>query len=150
VTNRPKQIGTAGESVSRNWLVDDGWAECHRIAQTGTADQGDLLICSVPFKAIAEVKAGAQAEAASPLQINKWLDETETERRNAGAAIAALIIRRYRRGPANWDVWLRLKDIVWLETGDPGWSDIPVRISLADFSALLRFAVGEWEAGDRP
>lgn len=149
MTNRPKQIGTAAESLTRNWMNDDGWTECHRIAQTGNADQGDLLICSVPFKAIAEVKAGAMAEAASPLQISKWLDETETERVNAGAQIGALIVRRYRRGPAHWDVWLRLKDIVWLETGVRGWSDIPVRISLADFSALLRFAADETTAGDR-
>jgi len=149
MTNRPKQIGTAGESVSRNWLIGDGWTECHRVAQTGSADTGDLLICTVPFKTIAEVKAGAMAEAASPYQIGLWLDETETERRNAGAAIGALIVRRYRRGPANWDVWLRLKDLVWLETGSHGWSDIPVRMSLADFSALLRYAADETEAGDR-
>ncbi len=29
-------------------------------------------------------------------------------------------------------------------------SDIPVRMALGDFSELLRYAVGEWEAGDRP
>lgn len=150
MTNRPKQIGTAAESAARNWLIGDGWTECHRVAQTGRYDTGDLLICDKPLRAIAEVKGGATAEAASAALIENWLDETDTERRHAAAAIGVLIVRRYRRNVAQWDAWIRMRDLVWLECGKYGWSDIPVRVSLENFSALLRFAADETEAGERP
>jgi hypothetical protein len=75
---------------------------------------------------------------------------TDTERRNAAATIGVLVVRRYRRNITAWDVWLPLKHLVWLEVGVYGGSDIPVRMALGDFSELLRYAVGEWEAGDRP
>lgn len=149
MVNKPKAIGTAGESAVRNFLNGDGWPECHRIAQTGREDSGDLLICDKPLRAIAEVKSGAVAEKASSALIWAWLEETERERRNADAALGVLVVRRYRRNPALWDVHMRLRDLVWLETGRPGFSDIAVRMSLADFSAMLRFAVGEYEAGER-
>lgn len=141
--NRPKRIGTAGESAARDFLIADGWNECHRTAQTGRYDTGDLLICTRPWVVIAEVKAGATAEAASAAVIEAWLDETEAERRNADADLGVLIVRRYRRNVAAWDVHLLLRDLVWLETGSQGWSDIGVRMSLADFSALLRHAADE-------
>ena len=59
----PKQRGTEAEVMARNFLADDGWTDCERIVQHGAHDQGDLLVCRNP-RIIAEVKGGAQAEAA--------------------------------------------------------------------------------------
>lgn len=150
MVNKPKAIGTAAETAVARFFQNDGWTDAERIALHGAYDKGDVRICSRPWTAIAEVKAGATAEAASPALIEQWLDETDTERRNAAATIGVLVVRRYRRNITAWDVWLPLKHLVWLEVGVYGGSDIPVRLSLGDFSELLRFAVGEWEAGDRP
>ena len=147
--NKPKRIGTASESAVRNFLVGEGWGECHRVAQTGAKDQGDLLICDKPFRVIAECKAGAMAESASAALIDAWLDQTLAEKIHAAAAIGVLVVRRYRRNVSAWDVYLPLKDLVWLEMGQWGGSNIPVRMSLADFSELLQFAVDEHEAGER-
>lgn len=150
MTNRPKQIGTAAETAVTRFFQGDGWPEAERIALHGAHDKGDIRICRRPWTAIAEVKAGAVAEKASDALIEQWLDETDTERRHATAAIGVLVVRRYRRHPRLWDAYLRMRDIVWLENGKYGWSDIPVRVSLENASALLRFAADEWEAGDRP
>lgn len=60
----PKQRGTEAEVMARSFLADDGWTDCERIVQYGVHDQGDLLVCRNP-RIIAEVKGGAQAEAAS-------------------------------------------------------------------------------------
>ena len=150
MVNKPRAVGTAGETAVVRFLQDDGWPEAERLPLSGRYDRGDLLICTTPWKAIAEVKGGATAEAASAATIDNWLDETDTERRHAAATIGVLIVRRYRRPPRLWDAWMRMRDLVWLENGKYGWSDIPVRVSLENFSALLRFAADEWEAGDRP
>ncbi len=150
MTNRSKARGTAFESLVRGYLQGDGWNECERLPLHGAADKGDLVICTQPFRVHAECKAGATANAASPALIDNWLDEADRERRAATAVLCPLIVYKYRANVTNHDVWLPLKHLVWLEVGVYGGSDIPVRMALGDFSALLRYAVGEWEAGDRP
>ena len=34
MSRRPKDIGTAGESAAKRFLVDDGWPDCERRALT--------------------------------------------------------------------------------------------------------------------
>ena len=140
MARRPKAIGTAAESAVRDWLIGDGWTDCHRTAQTGATDTGDLLICTRP-RVVAEVKGGAQADQASAAVIDQWLAEADVERRNAGAVLCPLVVRRRRRNTSKWDVWLPLRDVVWLDMGVYGHSRFPVRMSLADLSDLLRVAV---------
>ena len=149
MTNKPKRIGTSFESLCRNFLQAAGWHEADRLALTGSQDRGDLVICTTPWRVHAECKAGATAAAASDALIESWMDQAERERRNADATLCPLIVYRYRRAAANHDVYLPLKDLVWLEMGQWGGSNIPVRMSLADFSELLQFAVDEHEAGER-
>lgn len=127
----------------RNFLQANGWPDADRLTLSGRYDRGDVVVCRAPLT-IVEVKAGAQAEAASPGLIADWMAETDTERRNATAVIGALVVRRFRRNVAAWDVWLPLNHLVWLDTGAYGGSTIPVRMSLADFSDLLHTAAGRW------
>lgn len=149
MVNKPRAVGTAGEMAVVRFLVDDGWPEAERLPLSGRYDKGDIRICRKPWTVIAEVKSGQVAEKASPALIEQWLDETDTERRNAAATIGVLVVRRFRRNITAWDVWLPLKHLVWLEVGVYGGSDIPVRLSLGDFSELLRYAADEHEAGER-
>ena len=144
MTRRPKDIGTEAERMVREWLKANGWPETERQVLHGGKDQGDLLICRAP-RIIAEVKGGARAEAASATMIGAWLDETETEAVHAGADLAVLVVRRFRRPPALWDAYMRANDWALLLTGDsilP--TDAPwlLRASLADWSRMA------WEWAD--
>ena len=136
----PRAIGTAGESAARMFLVDDGWPDCERTALHGNRDQGDLIVCRSP-RIIAECKAGAAAENASAAVIDEWLRQTDDEACHAGADLAVLIVRRYRRHVSAWDVWMRAADWALLLTGDTilhrdaPW---PLRASLADWSAMAK------------
>ena len=141
MTRRPKDIGTAYATSVTRWLQANGWADAERLPQYGNRDRGDLMICRSPI-VVAECKAGNAAEVASPAVIDEWLDECFVERNNAAAVLCPLIVYRYRRPLANNDVWLPLSHLTWLDTGTFGGSGIPVRMSLADFSDLLRTAVG--------
>ena len=119
MSRRPRDIGTAGETAARRWLQSDGWPDADRQPLRGTRDCGDLIVCRSP-RIIAECKAGNAAETASSGLIGQWLAQTETERVNAGAVLAVLIVRRHRRPVGLWDA---------------PWS---LRASLQDWSAMAK------------
>ena len=137
---RPRAIGTAAESALVAWLKTDGWPDADRIPLSGNRDRGDVVVCRSPL-VVVECKAGATAEAASGNLIRDWLAQTGTERANAGAVLAALVVRRYRRPVRDWDVWmdaaswLHLLDHLPWESRDAPW---PLRSSLADWSAMAK------------
>jgi hypothetical protein len=139
---RPKDIGTSAETAVKRWLNDNGWPDADRQPLRGTRDTGDLVICRSPLL-IAEVKAGAMAENASDNLIRTWLEQTETERHNAGADLAVLVVRRFRRPVGLWDVWADAVSWGVLSYGHlPEIAGIvapwPLRASLADFSDMAR------------
>lgn len=151
MTNRPKQIGTATETAVVRYARTVGFGGAERVALHGSADIGDLRFCP---GAMGEVKGGHAAETASDAQISKWLDETERERVNAGAAIGILITKRKGVGAANAGQWwahVRLGTICLLTNSvapHEGLSleqrtyvlSMPVRLVLADMLTLLRAA----------
>jgi hypothetical protein len=140
MSRRPKDIGTAGESAARRFLVDDGWPDCERRALAGNRDTGDLTVCRTPL-IIAEVKAGHAADKASPKVVDAWLEQTDTEAVHAGADLAVLIVARKYRHPRDWDAYMCAADWALLLTGywmlptDAPW---PMRTSLADWSAMAK------------
>lgn len=132
MTNRPKAIGTAGESAVVKVARANGFPLAERRALAGTADKGDILLAP---GLIVEVKAGKAAKTASLGQVGKWLAETERERVNAQAAAAILVVQRQGVGTANahlWECWLSA-DVIF----DDGW-DTVVMLSLEDALAHLR------------
>ena len=138
---RPRDIGTAAETAAKRWLQDNGWPDADRQPLRGTRDCGDLTVCRSPL-IVAEVKAGNAAETAPSGLIGQWLAQTETERVNAGAVLAVLIVRRHRRPVGLWDAhmpaagWLTLFDG---STDAAGWdSPWPLRASLGDWSAMAK------------
>lgn len=102
MVNRPKNIGTAAETAVVNTCRRLGFPGAERRALHGAADLGDILLCP---GVILEVKGGAAAKDASDLDIERWLDETETERTNAGAAVALLVTQRRGVGAPNAYRW---------------------------------------------
>lgn len=132
MTNRPKQIGTAGESAVVKVARANGFPLAERRALAGTADKGDILL---DVGLIAEVKAGKAAKTASLGQIGKWIAETERERVNAQADAAILVVQRQGIGTANahlWECWLRA-DVIF----DDGWQTV-LMLSLEDALKHLR------------
>jgi hypothetical protein len=86
VTNKPKAIGTRGETAIVNVLRAHGFGGAERRALAGSNDLGDILICP---GVIAEVKWGKHAKTASLVDVSRWLRETERERANAGAHLGS-------------------------------------------------------------
>jgi hypothetical protein len=142
-TNRPRKIGTATETAVVRFLRDNGWPHAERRSLKGTADQGDIT--GTPGL-VWEVKGGEAARTASDLKIAAWLEETDTERVNAGADAGVLVVQRRRVGAANAGRWwavVRLGDVLALS--DPSTPPAlrvtwPVRMYLADVCTLLHAA----------
>ena len=123
MSRRPKDIGTAGESAARRFLVDDGWPDCERRALTGNRDTGDLTVCR------------------RPLVIADWIEQTDTEAVHAGAVLGVLIVARKYRNPRDWDAYMRAADWALLLTGDEVlWPDAPwpMRVSVEHWSQMAK------------
>lgn len=143
---RPRDIGTATETAVVRYLTANGWPHAERRSLRGTADAGDITgtpgICW-------EVKGGQAARQASDLQIDRWMQELDTERVNAGAEIGILVVQRAGIGPANAGRWwavIPLSTVALLRCGiqpPPNRlvaADAPVRMHLAEAVTLLRSA----------
>ena len=102
MTNKPKAIGTRGETGVVRVARDLGFPEARRLALAGADDQGDAILCP---GIIAEVKAGKAAKTASLAQIDLWWLETEIERQNAGATIGLLVVQRAGYSPERAAYW---------------------------------------------
>jgi hypothetical protein len=145
MVNRPKAIGTAGETAVVRYVNTNGFPGAERLALHGTLDEGDAALC--PGVGV-EVKAGKAAEAASDAQVAAWLAEAETERVNRRADVMGLVLKRKGKGAASagqWWVYLPGRayvELATLMTGAPNMvGQLPaVRITLAEFCALLRRA----------
>lgn len=145
MVNRPKNIGTAAETAVVNTCRRLGFPGAERRALHGATDLGDILLCP---GVVLEVKGGAAAKDASDLDIERWLDETETEWTNANAEVAVLVVQRRGAGAPNahrWWAWWRLG---WLTTtlgydeprNTEPWDDAPIRMRLDDALHVIRAA----------
>lgn len=137
MTNKPKNIGTQAETAVVRVLKEAGF-RAKRLTLHGSSDVGDVD-CGLDAVCI-EVKGGKAAEQASDGQIEKWLAETETERRNAGADVGVLVVKRKGIGPANagkWWVILPQMQLTYLMGFFPGDGLFPVRIHLDTFIGVL-------------
>ncbi|GAB2457670.1 hypothetical protein [Xylanimonas ulmi] len=143
MVNKPKSIGTAAETAVVRFARANGFPLAERRALAGAYDIGDVLLTAFT---IVEVKAGKAAEHASDNQILAWLDETETERRNANAEAALLVTKRAGKGHANagqwWTHW-RLGHLAQVrgypvDLTDSIADDAVVRMTLASALAQLR------------
>ena len=147
--NKPKAIGTACETAIVRWVRPRGFPGADRAPLKGNADEGDVWLCP---GALIESKGGHRAETASDALIAEWLVETEVERVNHGADVAALVTKRKGKGPANagsWWAYLPGRTYTRLALDASGGTgeypttadDLPaVRITLADLVTLLRRA----------
>lgn len=99
MTARPKDIGTAAETAVVRYLRDHGFPLAERRALHGSTDLGDIT--GTPGL-VWEVKGGEAAKTASDGQIAAWMDETEMERTNAGAAYGFLIVARRQKNVRDW------------------------------------------------
>lgn len=147
MTNKPKAIGTSGETAVVKALHRHGFPHAERRALRGRLDAGDILACP---GLIIEVKAGAAAKDASDNQVATWLDDTTRERDNAGADIGLLVLARRGIGPANADRWwtvMHASQVALLHGGALRTLLTPppiVRLTLHDACALLRgYGYGE-------
>ena len=146
MVNRPKQIGTAGESAVVKAARTRGFPHAERVVLHGASDKGDIrLTPGLTAGVIVEVKAGEAARRASDQQVAKWLLETETERVNAGADVALLVTARPGIGLPNahrW--WAHMTVATFLQalgaTGavTPPAPDAPIRMTFDSALALLR------------
>lgn len=144
MTNRPKQIGTAGETAVVRAARAHGFGLADRLTLTGALDRGDIGLCP---GVILEVKAGQAAKTASDGQIEKWLAETERERTNAHADVAILVTARAGIGAPNahrWWAHLRFEDLALLiDRGSytpESLAEQPVRMTLETALLALRHA----------
>ncbi|MFD2792565.1 hypothetical protein ACFS27_03290 [Promicromonospora vindobonensis] len=145
MTNKPKAIGTAAESAVVKAARRLGFPHAERVVLHGNLDQGDVrLTPGLTAGVVLEVKGGNAARDASDLQILSWLDETETERRNAHADVAILVTQRRGVGPARAEQWWahmhvrQLLDLRALHVSPATADDAVVRMTLAAALAQLR------------
>lgn len=139
---RPKDIGTKAESAVVRYLTDHGFPHAERRALRGINDVGDIT--GTPG-IVWEVKGGEAARTASDNQIERWLGETEVERRNAREHIGILVIARSLKNVRDWWACCWADQLTWLITKDSSSQldyarTIPIRITLAHMVPLLRAA----------
>lgn len=148
---RPKDIGTSAETAVVRFARGAGFPGADRLTLSGTADRGDVrLTTGLTAGVVVEVKGGKAAEGASDAQVAAWLDETERERVNAGAAVALLVTKRKGHGAARAGAWwahVRLGTFVrWhgsfllAQRLDGAAAAVPIRMRLDDALHLLRAA----------
>jgi hypothetical protein len=140
---RPRDIGTRAETAVVRAARAHGFPYADRIAGHGRDDVGDVRLCE---GVVVEIKGGDAARGAADGLISRWLDETERERVNAGAAVGLLVVQRAGVGPVNadrWWAWWRLGWITRLSGQVEGFAPGPhvaVRCTFGEALTILRAA----------
>jgi hypothetical protein len=115
MARRPRDIGTEAETAVTRFLQDCG-LQADRTGPHGAKDIGDVQ--ADPWRTIIfEVKAGKAAEQASANLIESWMQDTERERKNAGADYGILVVKKKGIGTkraGQWDAYMRVDDLVLL------------------------------------
>lgn len=145
MTRRPKDIGTATTTGAIRYAFHPaGYVNAELRNQAGDHDKGDII--NVP-RVVIECKGGNAAETAGDKQVAKWLEETEAERRNAGADIGLLVMKRASYGEKRAGEWwcvMSVQTFTFLAGGSlarlVGICGTPVRMHLRTAVALLKAA----------
>lgn len=103
MTNRPKRIGTSGETALVRYLRANGMPLADRLALHGSKDIGD--VGDGTGSIIFEVKSGKAAENAGDQKIADWIEETQTEQDNARADWGILVVKRAGYGDTRVGKW---------------------------------------------
>lgn len=90
--SKEKKKGTEFETAVARYLNGEG-VPANRAALHGAADEGDLE--GVTFKGLPCV---VECKNRKGMELSAWVDETERERGNAGAAYAFVVHKRRGRG----------------------------------------------------
>lgn len=134
-----------GETAVVRFLCANGWPGAERRAMRGQYDYGDVIgtpgICW-------EVKAGKVAEVAADCDVRTWQDQTDIEKKNSGAAVGILVLKRKAVSGANagkWWAYIRTEDLYRLMDFDDAWpaEGCPtawVRMQLKEAVRFLHFA----------
>lgn len=135
--SRSGDIGREAENAVCG-VLSRYWPNIERRRLKGIHDQGDIT--GTPG-IVWEVKGGKAAERASDGQIEQWLEETEVERRNAGAEVGVLVVKRKGIGSPNADRWWAIIAGVELHNFNTHLSSFAtVRMHLGEACQVLR----EW------
>lgn len=95
--SRSKDKGTFAESAVADYLKQHGWPYAERRALAGAVDKGDIT--GTPGLAWEVKYAGVG------LKMSEWIQETVTERRNAGAAHGILVVKPFGYGAKRTGDW---------------------------------------------
>lgn len=133
MANRPKQIGTWGETHTLRYLKPY-FPDAKRVVLHGNADEGDLQLNK---DWVVEVKAGKQTMQVGPKKMQKWVDEMWTEIGHSGSKFGVLVLQRSGYGEKNvgkWWAYIALGHLLEV-TGTPCGGDV--------FDIMLRMELGE-------
>lgn len=157
MVNKPKAIGTKAETAVVRAARKRGFPGADRITLSGHKDRSDVrLTLGLTAGVVVQVKGGKYANA-SDNQIRTWLESTETERQNAGAAIAFLVTQRPGIGLPNahrWPAHMTVRTFLELCNAahaiTPPDPDASLRMTLDSALALLRAAGYGTPEGNTP
>lgn len=140
--SKSKDIGTRAETAVRNYLLSVGYnpLDAHRNVLKGTADEGDVWLRESYGLIIFEVKGGKAAKEASYGQVEKWMQEAETERVNANGKFGFLVTQRAGVGyprAGEWWAYAKVQDIIYLRTHLDIIDESIVRLRLSDLVKLI-------------
>lgn len=135
MVNKPKAIGTAGETAVLRAILPY-YPTAYRLVLAGSQDKGDIRANE---DTIFEVKAGAQTKQIGDKKLAGWLAEAETERVHSRATFGFLITQRAGVGAPNalrWWAWTTLEVLGEL-CGSESLRAAPVRLELGALLELL-------------
>jgi hypothetical protein len=154
VTKAHSDRGKESERLAAAGLRELGFPHAERVVRTGyrvagreLPDAGDIdgtpgVVWQV--KAYTDRRAGRSSTAAAELAVPEWLAQTEAQRRQAGADVGVLIVRRDRALAPRWWAFVDAGVLAGLLIGPRSHlehpTDIPVRLELADVCTILRAA----------
>ena len=108
MANPAGKKGYAGEAPVKDYLVSRGFHRAYRLRTQGSMDKGDIGGID---RVVLEVKNVAK------YALSQWMRETRTEKKNAGAETAALVIKPKGVGETRVSEWwavLTLEDYTQL------------------------------------
>jgi hypothetical protein len=156
VTKADTERGKDTERKAAAALREHGFPHAERTVRTGynsgervLGDRGDIDGTPGLVWQVKSLRPASRAEAAVPA----WLIETETQRRDARAAVGVLVVRREGVTAARWWAFVTLRTLYGLADGFTGnltsgmptsVRAAPVRLELRDACLLLRaYGFGE-------
>lgn len=140
--SKSKDIGTRAETAVKNYLLSVGYSplDAHRQVLKGSQDEGDVWLRETYGLIVFEVKGGKSAKEASHGQIEKWMQEAETEKTNASAKFGFLVTQRAGVGyprAGEWWAYATVQDIIYLRTHLDVIDESIVRLKFSDLVKLI-------------